>query len=668
MPDKKKIWFFRYDTWQEHYLYYPTMWYGFKRYYELNSTHADKWEWVPPLIDCLRLTIDDIVDHALKSKADVFMLSSYMWSWDLVKIVAFAIKAELPNSVVVLGGPHQQTTYTDPMFWFKDHPYVDATCAASEYGEFFIHDMLDQIYENKLNWANVRNSYHRRGKGPIGNKKEFVFPDNFIGAHIDHAKEIRDLAVSSGRKLGLMYETNRGCMYKCTYCEWGGGTNTKLIMKEMQKIEEDISYFRELDVKMLWITDANFGILPRDVDIANLLGKYNDVLEFVGITGLAKTKVEKKKAVLEPLIEANLISIYQMSLQTIDPVTLQNVERTDITPEENVKLAKYFIEKYDFDVIVELILGLPGMTVETFYKETAVEYSLLNSVKYATHHVPLYVLPDAPIGDPAYLKKFNIQLAPIGMEDSLSYIFHRPGEKYLPMFREQNFKKENTLHIPVSSYSYTTDDWKEMFFMNDMNHVLMNMVLLTPFTDYLHYTLGVPVDFIFKKIYLSMSRVKEFYEPIETGYLDEIIKGGYKEKPWRQFEVGPIQGTWSLFLSYVWLWSEYREEIFKNIESEFSEYMDDIVSDCLLYCKNSTFGVKEDIVWTNKYRWDLLEETNTKDQTPTQEMIEFKNVHSPDMWSKSEKSMFRNMTTVRTSTNEPIKMKIFEIIRKNKDD
>ncbi len=666
--DKKKIYFFRYDTWQEHYLYYPTMWYGFKRYYELNSKYSDKWDWIPPLIDCLHFNIDEIADHAINANADVYLFSSYMWSWDLVKILSFAIKKELPNAIVVLGGPHQHTTYTDPIFWFKDHPYVDATCVATEYGEFFIHDMLDQIYEGNLNWNNVRNSYHRKGKGPIGNKKDFIFPDGLIKANIDHAIELRDYANKNNRKLGLMYETNRGCMYKCTYCEWGGGTNTKLIIKEMEKVKEDISYFRDLEVYILWITDANFGILPRDVEISKLLGEYNDTIDFVGITGLAKTKPEKKKAVLEPLIESKLMSTYQMSLQTIDTVTLQNVERTDITPEENIELAKYLIKKYDFDVIVELILGLPGMTVETFYKETAIEYSLLNSVKYATHHVPLYILPDAPIGDPDYLKKFNIQLAPIGIEDSLVYIFKKPGEKYLPMFKKENFKKENTLHIPISSYSYTTDDWKEMFFMNDMNHVLMNMVLLTPFIDYIHHIRGVPADIIFKKIYLSISKVKDFYEPIETGYLDEIIKGGYSEKPWRQFEIGPIKSTWSLFRSYTWLWSEHREQIYKNIEIEFAEYLDDITLDCLLYCKNSTFGVKEDIVWVNQYRWDLLEESNIKNQKPKLESVKFKTIFSPKLWYKDDKELYRNLTTVRYDTNEPIKMKLFELVRKNKDD
>lgn len=661
MANKKKVWFFKYDTWQENHLYIPHMWYEFKRYYELNGKHASDWEWIEPVCDYFQWTIDEMVQQAVNHKADVYMFSSYMWSWDMIKVIANGIKTELPESIVVLGGPHQHTTYTQPMLWFKDHPYFDATAKPTEYGEFFITDMLDNISEGSLDWSNVRGSYHRKGYGPAGNIREFNYPPDIIESNIEHCRMLSAEASTKGKILGIMYETNRGCMYKCTYCEWGGGTNTKVVVKDLDSIENDVSYFRELGVTTVWITDANFGILKRDVDIAELFARQADYMKFVGITGLAKTKSDKRRKVLEPLIKVGLVTLYQISLQTIDEQILKNVERTDVTPEENVSLAKELIAKYDIDVIVELILGLPGMKVETFYKETAIEYDLLNSVKPHTHHVPLYVLPDAPIGDPKYLEKFQIKLAPIAIEDSMT-LLDDGNSKYVNSYKDKNFRRENTLHIPISSYSYTVEDWKEMFFMNDMNLVLMNMVMITPFIDMLHHHKNIALDVIFKKIYLSVSSVDGFYKPVYDEYLTPLAEGEYWNKSWRQFEVGPVTGSWTIHSAYAWLWCHNREEIYNAISREFAEYLDELLVDCLSYCKNSTFNVDEEISWVNDYRWDLWEEIGNKKLLPVKEQIELvTKVEAVEWWKRD--SLYRNTSTYRKQTDEKIKMKLFQISR-----
>lgn len=666
MSEKKKIWFFRYDTWQHAYLYLPMTWYAFKRYYELNGKHSDKWEWIPPDADYHGWPIDRIIDQAIEHKADVYMFSSYMWSWDMIKVIANGIKTALPNSIVVIGGPHQHTTYSQPIIWFNEHPYFDAASKPSDYGEFFITDMLDQLAENNLNWNTVRGSYSKKGFGPEGDKRDFKYPTEIIGSNIEHARSLTNLAKATNRMVGIMYETNRGCMYKCTYCEWGGGTNTKVIIKDMDNIRDDVSYWRELDIHTVWITDANFGILNRDPEFAELLCEHTDFLRFVGITGLAKTKAEKRRAVLEPLIKSKLVTLYQISLQTIDDAILENIERTDVPPEENVELARYFIDKYDIDVIVELILGLPGMKVDTFYKETAIEYSLMNNVKPHTHHVPLYVLPDAPVANPAYLEKFKIKLAPIGLEESVELLKDK-NSKYVQQFNDRGFRRENTLHIPISSYSYTVDDWKEMFFMNDMNLVLMNMIMITPFIDFLHYHRGVPLDTIFKKLYLAMSSVDSFYKPIKEGYLDKMANGEYWNKSWRQFETGPIKGAWTVHASYAWLWCSNIEPIYKAVRNQFSEYLDDMSNDCLVYCENSTISKEHDVVWTNKWRWDDWEENNKqKISLPVKEEIE--------LYTKAEKinwydkvNLYRNRCTYRHNSMEKIAMKLYQMTRLGDD-
>ena len=661
MNNKKKIWFFRYDTWQFSHIHLPMTWYEFKRYYELNGKHSDLWEWIPPVVDYENMSIDDIVIEAVSHNADVYMFSSYMWCWDLIKVIANAVRELLPNAVIVLGGPHQHTTYTDPKIWFKDHPYFDATSKPSEYGEYFVTDMLDGLSEQNIDWSQVRGSYHPNGHGPIGNKKEFVYPSEILGSNIENARFIASYCQEVDKILGIMYETNRGCMYKCVYCEWGGGINTKILIKDLDNIKDDFKYLNELNVHTLWITDANFGILKRDPDIAEMLCDQGQTLKFVGITGLAKQRSEKRRAVLEPLIKKGLVPLYQISLQSIDEDVLKNIERTDVTPEENITLAKYFIDNYDIDVMVELILGLPGMKLDVFYEEIEIEYVLMNSVKPHTNHVPLYVLPDSPLANPIYMKQHEIKVAPISFEESVS-VLNDKNSKYIELYNKKQYKRENTLHIPISSKTYTIEDWKEMFFMNDMNSVLMNMIMITPFIDFLYYYRNVPISKIFKKLYLSMSSVDNFYKPIENDYLNKIVNGDYWNKSWRQFEQGPVVGHWTVFASYTWLWCTNIDEIYSKIKENFKEYLDEQALDCLLYCKNSTFGNSSNIVWENKWRWDLWEENGSKTNLIKKENIELITESKEINWINSQ-SLYRNLNTYRYNNMEKIKMKLFQKIK-----
>jgi putative methyltransferase len=411
---KKKIYLFRFDTSRLE-LFVPMLWFNFKRYYELHGSHVDQWEWIPPCIDYKGWTIDEICEEVISHNADVYAFNSYMWSWNTVKIVAERVRAAHPKAILVLGGPHQGTTYSDSISWFKRHPYFDATCTPTEYGEWFLQDTLDQLTENKLNWNDVRNSFHRGGRGPVPNKRDFVFASNVLSTNLDVAFEYAEFAKKDNRVLTLLYETNRGCPYGCTYCEWGGGINTKVVPNSMENIEEDLSYFPVIGVQSVYITDANFGILNRDVEISKKFASLAGSIRDVYIGGLAKTSVSKRKAVLEPLIECGLVDGYQMSIQTVNEEVLKNIDRTDISVDENVKMAKYFIDKYDSSIRVELIIGLPGSVLDDFYKECDIVHAVFNKYGGVTR-APFFVLPDSPAANPAYINKWNLKLVPLGME------------------------------------------------------------------------------------------------------------------------------------------------------------------------------------------------------------------------------------------------------------
>jgi radical SAM superfamily enzyme YgiQ (UPF0313 family) len=599
----KKIYHITFDAGRKD-IFLPMFWFGLKRYYEINGRHSNDWNWIKPVIDYSNQSFDEICQEAISHNATVYAFSSYIWNWNLVIAVSKKIKEVLPNSIIVIGGPNQGTTYTDPMFWFKKYPHIDATCKPTEYGEFFITDLLDSISENNLDWNNIRNSYHRTGYGPLADKRSFVFPTDTISSHLDIAFECVAYSKSINKQAMVLYETTRGCPYGCTYCEWGGGINSKIISKSLDTIKDELNYLSILDVSAIYLCDANFGILPRDAEVARLFVDYTLLgLKHVTIMGLAKTSASKRKAVLEPLFEAGLITRYMMAIQTTNPQALKAIDRTDVSIEENLELGAHFLKKYNADVTVELILGLPGTTLADYYNELDYFYTDYSATKYF-----ITVLPDSPFSDPNYIKKWGIQLVPAGTEGEDT------DNVYMAVYDETLIKEPFTF-LSVASNTFTVEEWKEISFMSDFEVILTNRHMLKPFTDFMIKNKKMSAGYLLKKIFLAISSVTDFYKPIDK-YLTDITNGKYALKDYKKIE------SYHVFRFYHMQWIANRRPLFEAIRKILETELDDISLDCLNYTEHTTFRETDSVSWSSTWDWKTWEQSELRGTDP-----ELKSVH-----------------------------------------
>lgn len=655
---KKKIHFFKFDTSRAN-LYLPYMYFGFKRYYEVNGKHADDWEWIPPEISYAGQTIDEIIDKAVSHNADVYAFTTYMWNWNLVKAVAEQLRKRLPNAVIVLGGPHQGTSHTNPMFWFKKYPYFDATCTPTEYGEWFITDTLDQISEGNLDWGQVRFSYHRKGLGPTPNKREFKFPPGIIETNLDEALEYTKYASDNNLILTVFFETTRGCPYGCTYCEWSGGINTKVVNRDIDDIQNEFSYFPILEVKSIYITDANFGILKDDPIKAEMIAELYSISThkfYIELGGLAKSSVKKRLAVLEPLFASGALRAYQMSIQTSSEEALSNVDRTDISVEENIEMAKYLIKKYNATIHIEFILGLPGYTLNDFYDEFDAIYQTLSNYGGVSRG-PLLILPDSPAADPAYIKRFNLNLVPIGIEAADGEVGY---DKEYSAILDTKFVTEPIVFIPVSCDSYSTDDWKQMNFMADVDVIFRIGSVFDSFVDLLFFQKNIKPSLIFRKLYNALKSIPEFYNPAET-YIDKIIAGELGYVDWRIMEVEPGFAE-NANISYLYLWTKNLDKIYASIQEEFKDMLDEQILDCMNYLKNSTFRLDGKVQWTSKWDWYTWENSKDKTVAPIERSVTVVTESAPIVWHDVDPLQFRFIhSKLLNSSNELIPFKKFNL-------
>jgi tRNA A37 methylthiotransferase MiaB len=627
------------------------MFFGFKRYYEKHSKYADQWEWIPPVLDYVDWKLEEIIEEAVSHRADVYAFNSYMWSYNMVKTVAKAVREQLPNAIIIMGGPHQGSSYTTPMLWFKEHPYIDATCTPTEYGEWFLHDTLDQIIEGNLDWANVRNSYHRKGLGPQPNKRTFEFPDRVVETNLDEALRYTEHAEKYGWCLSMLYEGSRGCPYGCTYCEWGGGINSKVIVKPYDIMENDLSYLPLLKVGCIWLTDANFGIDPGDVSKAELLGQINESIGYsmdLQLCGVAKTKVQKRYDILEPLMKSKIIKSYQMSLQTISEEALVNIDRKDISLEENIELARYFIDKYDANVHVELMVGMPGQNMNDFYNECDVVYKVFNKYAGVTRS-PMFVLPDSPSADPEYIKKYDIKLVPLGMESEGGEVTEKTGNRYVAIYDTETIKQA-TAFIPVRAYSFTERDWIEMMFMTDMDIIFSNQHMLKPLIDFMYHHRETPPSKIMPRLYQAMVSVKEFWDPIHS-YFREITNGERGTRDWRSMTLPELETN--VFRCYLFQWAKYRTELFAAFRKYCEDLLDPVSNDLLDYIENSTFRFDtEEFEWTCQYEWDRWEESKDKSFMPKEQSSSFLTKYQDIVWETADLHLVRTIHTTRITESQ----------------
>jgi hypothetical protein len=67
------------------------------------------------------------------------------------------------------------------------------------------------------------------------------------------------------------WETNRGCPFSCSFCDWGSNTMSKLRRFDMERVGAEIAWFGRMKIAILYLADANFGMLPRDLEITDRL-------------------------------------------------------------------------------------------------------------------------------------------------------------------------------------------------------------------------------------------------------------------------------------------------------------------------------------------------------------------------------------------------------------
>ena len=275
--------------------------------------------------------LDDLIDPALCG------FSLYVWNRNYCLKAAQAIKEKWPNCIILFGGPSVTEKTTE-------YNFIDSVILKE--GE---HSFVDAL----LDYPNVKKIY----RSPRINNLEDL-PSPYTTGLFDKIVE-----KYPNYKWQTVIETNRGCPYQCTFCDWGGLTANKMKKFSLQRVFDEIDWCdRNGNVEFLYIADSNFGIFKkRDIEISKKIFKMNNKPEYV-YTNFTKNSNETVFEIQQHLGSCAGITF---SMQSMNPATLKAIKRENMESNNIQKLFKMSFEK-KINYYVELILGLPEETKESW--------------------------------------------------------------------------------------------------------------------------------------------------------------------------------------------------------------------------------------------------------------------------------------------------------------
>jgi len=306
---------------------------------------------------------DPVNEVVKKLEGDsVVGFSTYMWNRQYNLILAKKLKEISPDTVVVFGGPEMEILNYK---FFEMFPFIDMHVINE--GELTFKSIVD----NLDNWDSIPNIiYNNKGKtvstkpGPRIMDLELIPSpyltgvfDNLINSYPDY-------------KFIASIETNRGCPYQCTFCDWGSLTYNKIRKFPIEKVFSEVEWvFNNPNVDNIDIADANFGIfVERDESIVD---KFIDETRRTGRNITFNSNYAKNQNVsvfhmIRKLAEeTGGTRNVTIALQSLDEEVLESIKRKNLATNRIEEIFEV-LTKFELMLKIEIIIGLPSDTLDKF--------------------------------------------------------------------------------------------------------------------------------------------------------------------------------------------------------------------------------------------------------------------------------------------------------------
>lgn len=417
---------------------------------------------------------------------DILAASCSIWNLQKSLRICREVKKKHPACLVVLGGPQIPEPATE---FLRQHPYVDVVVHGE--GEVTFSEVLKKYLAGEpfdsIPGISFGDRYTLKGVKPDLE----TAPSPYLLGYFD---EFLKDAKAKGQNPMALWETTRGCPYSCTYCDWAGGMSVKIRAFPMDRLEKEIRYFADYQIRDLECCDGNFGILPRDLNLVQMLAERKSQTGFPRTIHMsfAKNAGERMKQINLALFESELSWSAMLSFQTFTKEVLSNIRRSTIGTDKYRNLLSFYTEN-GIPTSSEVILGLPGESRDSFID--SLDQLLLNGEHADLRIFECLVLPNAQI---------NKQREEFGLQTSRVPLFPKNRGGWAWDEDEVEY-----VEIVTSSNSMSVEDWLYCFVYGELLQTFHNGALTRFLSIYLFQEKGMPYSTFYKGLFDHFRKIPD---------------------------------------------------------------------------------------------------------------------------------------------------------------
>ena len=529
-------------------------------------------------------------------QTDILGLSCYLWNWRTSLKLAEEVRKKNPNCMIFLGGPQVPDDISED--FFKSYSFIDMTMHGE--GESTFEEALSK-YLNKESLHNVLGTsfYDRNNSKKIYfNKKRERIKEYLILPSPYLEGVFEDLFRKYDYKWQATWETNRGCPFKCAFCDWGSATAAKLHKFEEERLYKEIDYFTKKKIDYVNGADSNFGIIKRDLNLAKKLAENKRQFGYPKQfrTCYTKNSTEKVFELEKIFADVGMSKGVSLSMQSLDKETLKNIKRDNIKMDFFKSLQKKYLEA-DLPTYTELILPLPGETYTSFKKG-------IDTLLDCSQHTGIVVYnatvaPNAELGDKSYQQKYKI-------ETVNTPLFQPHSEKYTDEVPEYE-------PIVVSTYSMSKLEWRRTYKFAIFVQSFHVLGLLQVIAIIVRNKYGITYSDFFESLIHYGEKNNQSFLNKELNIIDGLADQILSEKGYDQFVEGFEEISWppeeALFLRTIENFDLFYEDVYKVLTSKIPKLKENknFLDDLILYQKKIVVHYRDPKKSTIKLRYNIHE-------------------------------------------------------------
>ena len=168
---------------------------------------------------------------------DIVLFSTYVWNLNISLAIAKELKRLKSDILIIFGGPSVPDKAEE---FLNENKFIDI--ASHGEGERTINAILEKFPD--LDWSKIPGVSYLKDSKMINNPN-LPRLRNFDGCPSPYTSGVFNklMEENPNEKWIVSWETNRGCPFSCTYCDWGSAINSKVARFEIERLHHELEWF-----------------------------------------------------------------------------------------------------------------------------------------------------------------------------------------------------------------------------------------------------------------------------------------------------------------------------------------------------------------------------------------------------------------------------------------